>query len=48
MNWWAIELENRMKFGFLIGVNTSWAECDGDYNEVQIHLGIVSINFLWS
>lgn len=48
MDWWAIELQNRMRLGFLIGVNTYWAEEKGDYNEVQFHLGIISINFLWS
>ena len=48
MDWWAIELQNRMKLGFLIGVNIYWAEEEGDYNEVQFHLGIISINFLWS
>lgn len=48
MDWWAIELQNRMHSGFLVGVNTYWAEEEGDYNEVQFHLGIISINFLWS
>lgn len=48
MDWWAIELQNRMRSGFLVGVNRYWAEEDGDYNEVQFHLGIISINFLWS
>lgn len=48
MDWWAIELQNRMRSGFMVGVNRYWAEDDGDYNEVQFHLGIISINFLWS
>jgi hypothetical protein len=48
MDWWAIELQNRIRLGFLIGVNLYWAEEDGDYSEVQLHLGIISINFLWS
>lgn len=48
MDWWAIELQNRMRSGFMVGVNRYWAEEDGDYNEVQFHLGIISINFLWS
>ena len=48
MDYWAIELQNRMRLGFLVGVNTYWAEEEGDYSEVQFHLGIISINFLWS
>lgn len=48
MDWWAIELQNRMRSGFLLGVNVYSADEEEDYNEVQFHLGIISVNFLWS
>ena len=48
MDWWAIELQNRMRSGFLLGINVYRVEEEEDCNEVQFHLGIISINFLWS
>ena len=48
MNWWAIEIENRLMTGFVVGVEFYRADVElEDAGEFRLHLGLLSINFLW-
>ena len=48
MDWWAIEIENRLMTGFVVGVEFYRAGVELDEpGEFRLHLGLISINFLW-
>ena len=48
MDWWAIELVNRATTGFIVGVEFYSRDVEEEEpGELRLHLGLLSINFLW-
>lgn len=48
MDWWAIEIENRVMTGFVVGVEFYRADVElEEPGEFRLHFGLLSINFLW-
>ena len=48
MDWWAIELVNRARTGFIVGVEFYSRDVEEEEpGELRLHLGLLSINFLW-
>ena len=48
MDWWAIELVNRVSTGFIVGVEFYSRDVEEEEpGELRFHLGLLSINFLW-
>ena len=44
---WMIQIQNRMRNGFLVGVSYYGVDDETDYRELQFHIGLISINILW-
>lgn len=44
---WTIQIQNRIKTGFLVGFSYYGADDACGYSEVQLHLGLICINFIW-
>ena len=44
---WMIQVQNRVRNGFLVGFAYYGVDEETDYRELQLHVGLLSINFLW-